>query len=315
MEIISGQVETLRLYRDSWGVMRLLSGSANERTDVVGTLLGFDVGDTVEVEGAWENHPRFGERFKARAIRVLVPTDASGAIAWLRGRMPQIGRRLATEMVERWGLPGLWDVLAERPHELASENGGLRGITPERARRIGEAYRAHRAERDRMVELKRWQLTDNQIAKLTAAWGDRVIDRLREDPYAAIEHVDGFGWARADDLARRMGLPAAHPSRIRAALLHVLDEAAGAGHCYVPLPKLVAVAQKHLCRDGRAGTDGVTEAAIRREGNVLLDAGKLVVSGPWRVYAADIAEAEERVAANVLRLLGRAGAAQEGRAA
>lgn len=302
LERISGQVEAIRLYRDSWGVMVLLTGSSNERTDVVGTLLGFDVGDTVEVEGAWEKHPRFGERFKAKAIRVLVPTDASGAIAWLMGRMPQIGRRLATAMVERWGLPTLWDVLAERPHELVE----LRGITLERAKAIGEAYQAHRAERDRMVELKGWALTDNQIARLTKAWGAHVIERLREDPYAAIEHVDGFGWARADDLARRMGLPAAHPSRIRAALLHILDEAAGAGHCYVPLPKLLKLAAKALRREKPGGAaDNVPDEAIRREGNALLDAGKLVIGTRWQVYAADIAEAEERVAANVLRLLGR----------
>lgn len=302
MEQVSGQVEAIRLYRDSWGVMVLLTGSSNERTDVVGTLLGFDVGDTVEVDGAWEKHPRFGERFKAKAIRVLVPTDASGAIAWLMGRMPQIGRRLATAMVERWGLPTLWDVLAERPHEIVE----LRGITLERAKAIGEAYQAHRAERDRMVELKRWQLTDGQIARLTKAWGAQVIERLREDPYAAIEHVDGFGWARADDLARRMGLPAAHPSRIRAALLHILDEAAGAGHCYVPLPKLLKLAAKALRREKPGGAvDNVPDEAIRREGNALLDAGKLVIGTRWQVYAADIAEAEERVAANVLRLLGR----------
>ena len=305
-ETIRGQVAALTLHRESWGVMRLLSGSAQESTQVVGTLLGFDLGDTVEVEGEWSRHARYGEQFRARAIRVLVPTDASGAIAWLAGRLPAIGRKLATEMVARWPVPDLWEMLGKRPLELASEHGGLRGITPARAAAIGLAYHERRAERDRMVALKRWQLTDHQIERLVAAWGEHVIERLRADPYAAIEHVVGFGWARADDLARRMGLPAAHPSRIRAALMHVLDEAAGAGHCYVPSGKLVALALALLTRDGRAGAAEVTEAAVRTEGNALLDDARIVVGGArgQRVYAADLAAAEERVAARVLRMGG-----------
>jgi exodeoxyribonuclease V alpha subunit len=303
-DILRGQVASLRLIRDSWGIAQVHAGSASETSTLVGTLLGFDVGDTIEAEGVWAKHPSFGDQFKARAVRVLVPTDASGAIAWLMARMPAIGRRLATEMVERWGLPGVWELLEQRPHELAE----LRGITPARAAAIGEAYQAHRGERDRMVALKKWQLTDHQIGKLVTAWGSDVLTKLREDPYAAIEHVDGFGWARADDLARRRGLPPAHPSRIRAALLHLLEEAACAGHCYVPLGKLVSMARALLEREV-----DVSEEAIRREGRALLEAGKLVVTGPGRVYAAEVARAEEGVAASVLRLLrGEGGAGAEG---
>lgn len=293
METIKGQVESVRLFRDSWGVMSLLTGSANERTQVVGTLLGFDEGDTIEVDGSWETHPKFGRRFKASAVRVLIPTDASGAIAWLIGRMPAIGRRLATELVERYGIPGVWDVLEREPGRLVE----LRGITPERAQRIGEAYQRHVGERDRIVALKRYGLTDRQIARIQEALGVDALEAIRRDPYLLIEKVDGFGWQRADDLARRLGLPADHPSRLRAAIAHVLDEGRAKGHTRMVAGKLIAVA---------ARITGQPEGKVRREANALLDSGRIVLRR-GRAYTAELDEAEQALADAVRRMVGSEG--------
>lgn len=292
-DTLRGQVESVRLFRDSWGVMRLLTGSASETTEVVGTMLGFDVGDTLEVDGCFETHPRYGRRFKASAFRVLIPTDASGAIAWLIGRMPAIGRRLATELVERYGIPGVWDVLEREPGRLVE----LRGITPERAAKIGEAYQRHVGERDRIVALKRYQLTDRQIAKIQDALGVDALDAIRRDPYLLIEKVDGFGWARADDLARRLGLPADHPSRLRAAIMHVLDEARAAGNTRMVAGKLVAVVSR---------ITGQPEALVRREANAVLESGRIVMRAA-RVYTAELDEAEQAVADAVRRMVGARG--------
>lgn len=304
-ETIRGQVESVRVFRDSWGIITLLGGSANERTTVTGTVLGFDVGDTIEVRGDWTDHPKWGRQFKARQIETIVPNDTLGAIEWLRGRLPMVGRKLATEMVERWGLPRLWEVLEHAPGAAAAERGELappepsplcelRGITPARAAAIHRAYRTHRAERDRIVAMKRYQLTDRQIGKLTEKFGERALEEVRRDPYCLIELVDGFGWQRSDDLARRMGLPTDHPSRIRAAVLHLLQEAEGAGHVYVPAGKLVGMAVRLL--------GGVSEAQVRREANELLDTSKIVRRGP-AVYRPPLAEAEAAVAESVVRLL------------
>lgn len=325
---IKGQVEQVKLppRGRGWGVITLLVGSANERASVTGHPLGIEVGDTIECVGQWENHPRFGKQFAARELRTLVPSDASGVIAWMLARLPAIGRKLATALVEEHGIPGVWDVLEHHPEKLAA----MRGITPERARKIHERYVQLLPERDRVVQLKGYGLTDRQIARLTEAFGERVVDELRRDPYQLIERVDGFGWARADELAMRMGLPADHPSRIRAGIAHVLEEARAAGHCFVPAGKLIAMSARML---------GVGDAQVVREGRELIAAGKLAQregaargGGPGagagsggaaartagaaggtvaRVYLSAVDEAEQAVARAVLRLVGRSGGAME----
>ncbi len=293
METLRGQVESLRLVREGWGTLVVLFGSANERASVTGHPLGVDPGDTVEVDGTWTMHPRFGRQFKAREIRVVAPSNAAGVIEWMRSRLPHVGRKLATAIVERFGLEDVWHVL-ELEHERLCE---VAGITPERALTIHEGYLEHIHERDRMVLLKRWGLSDRQIARVLATWGEDALQEMRRDPYQLAELVDGFGFVRADDVARRMGLPANHPSRIQAALEHLLAEARGAGHCYVPAAKLIAMAARLL---------GVPEDSILREGRAAIAAGRLVQreasEGATRVYAVELDHAEQAVADAVRRL-------------
>lgn len=298
MEALSGQVESVRIVRDGWGYLTILYGSDRERATVVGHPLGIATGDTVECDGLWTTHPRYGRQFKARSIRTVAPFDASGAIEWMLARLPGIGRRRATEIVTRWPIPELWTVLGERPQELAT----IDGITPERAAKIGAAYQTHLADRDRVVALRSWGLSESQASRVVAKWGDAALEHLRADPYLLAQEIDGFGFKRSDEVARKMGLPADHPSRIRAGLEHLLSEARQAGHTYVPAAKLIAMGARLL---------GVPEDAVVREGRAAMEAGRMVRrEAPGRdgepvqrVYSPGLDEAEQAVAEAVRRLL------------
>lgn len=299
--MVRGQVESVQMLRESWGRAVVLCGSDRERAVVMGTVLGISPGDTVEAHGLWTSHPDYGRQFKAQRIEVVVPEDGAGAIEWMLGRLPQVGRKQATAMVERWPVPELWDVLALDPvPPQVSPLAELRGITPERAVAIHQAYREHRSERDLMVRLKGWGLTEGQCAGVVMKYGADAPFRLRANPYALIEELHGWGWKRADRLALKMGLPADHPGRIRACLSWMLDEAQGAGHVFVPAGRLVAMVAREL---------HVASGAVKREANDMLDAGQLVLRpsrrGPSAAYTPKLDRAEARLARSVRRLLGR----------
>ena len=297
-EVVRGEVvETRILGDDFWGTTRVRT--ADGMVTAVGKLVAVAVGETVALTGTWAVHPRYGRQFKFRAAEVLQPTSASGVVAWLRHRLPAVGHGRAVELVERFGPDGVFDVLEGDGRELLE----VRGITPERRDAILESYWQHRAERDRMVRLKGWGLTDGQIGQLTAAWGDEVEERLRANPYAAIEQVRGFGFARADAVAQRMGLAADAPARIRAGLLHQLKVARERGHTYVPAPKLVAMAARLLEVSGRPVWDELVQMRDRGD----------VVGGKGRARLPGLSRAERDVAERVSQML--AGAAQEGEAA
>ncbi|MEM1417184.1 MAG: helix-hairpin-helix domain-containing protein, partial [Myxococcota bacterium] len=260
---VTGVVEALRIFNELWGIGTLQPPRGPTIT-VTGNWPGIDEGATVVATGAWSNHPRYGRQLKAERIERVLPSDTQGVVRWLVSRLPDVGPGRATALVERFGVNGLWELLDEgRATELAQ----VPGITPARAEAIVAAYAEHRDERDRMVRLRGWGLTDGQIGALETAWGERLEERLRENPYSVIEHVRGFGFKRADVLARKMGLRAHHPARIAAGLLHVMGEARAAGHTYVPAGKLMSMGARLL---------GLTKDDVRPVAVRLKDDGRLV---------------------------------------
>lgn len=288
LETIIGEVlDTRILGADFWGsaTVRVAGRTKADRdVKVVGKLLSVQVGDTIEVRGCVTMHPKFGAQFKAQSIATVVPRDSSGVVAWLSSRLPQLGTGRASALVEKFGAEGVWDVIEHRPDELLN----VPGITPERRDAIVDAYWKHRGERDRIVRLKSWGLTDGQIAAVVAEWGASVEERLRTNPFQLIEHVHGFGFKRADAVASRMGLPSDAPARIRAGLVHVMREAEEDGHCFLHGGRLVSVAAKLL----ELGAEPVA-----RELRMLVQSEGLVRLGDTqRVALPDIATAEANVA-------------------
>jgi exodeoxyribonuclease V alpha subunit len=244
---IRGEVTRLRTFGGTWGVGAVrLAAPPRREVNVTGEWLGVQSGDTVEVVGREVVHERFGAQIKASRIDVVAPASSAGVIAWLESRVAHLGRSRATALVERYGVPGIWQVIEREPSKLEE----LDGITAERAQQIRETYLAHLGERDRMVRLRGWGMTDGQIAKVLGEWGAETEARLRADPYALIDAVDGFGFLRADAVALRMGMRRDAPQRVCAALRYVLEQARGEGHCYVPRRRLVEQAARILeCTD------------------------------------------------------------------
>lgn len=254
--------------QDGWGVGAIRTRHDGGEVKITGKMLGARPGDTVELTGIHEVS-KWGPQFKVFSVEVVVPEDAAGVVGWLASVLPQISRRRAEQLVEAHGVEGTWRVLEGR--DVAALV-AIDGVTPTRAEEICDAYHEVKGERDRMVALKGFGLTDNQIARVLETWGGKAVEKLREDPYALMAMVTGFGWVKADAVALRMGLPRDSESRLRAGIMHKMQEASFDGHCYVPggkLPRIVADAK--MC--------GVAEELVRDVLERMIAAGKLVRRG------------------------------------
>lgn len=208
---------------------------------VTGKLVAISEGDTVEFSGEWIRSPKYGEQFKVREARTVTPSDAAGIVAWLSS-LPNLGHARAAKLVEHIGAESVWSVIEHDSDRLTE----VSGITPARAEEIRAAYAERIGERDRMVFLKRWGLTDLQCAKLIKQYGDRTESVLRERPYAMTD-VDGFGFVTVDTIALRLGVPRDSVERAKAALRHMLADARDSGgHTYFPRKPLIARTARQL---------------------------------------------------------------------
>jgi exodeoxyribonuclease V alpha subunit len=69
---------------------------------------------------------------------------------------------------------------------------------------------------------------------------------VRTNPYALAKDIHGIGFKTADQIAQKIGIPVDSLTRACAGLSHVLIEAAGEGHCALPLELLKDEAGKLL---------------------------------------------------------------------
>lgn len=295
-QTIRAQLVDLRVKtQDHWGVAKLRPVRGGGELKATGKFLGASVGDTVEVTGRMVRDARWGNQFKVSHCERLTPEGSAGTIAWLSSRLPNLGEARARALVEAFG-DQLW-VVIETDHEKLAH---VRGITPARADAIRDAYLEGKADRDAVIALRDWGLTDGQIGRCRQLWGplSEVIAQLQQDPYR-LHEVDGFGFLRADDVARRMGVASDSPSRIAAGVAHLLREASGHGHTYVGGKKLQSMALRLL---------DLGEEHTAAVGRVMRDAcadGRLALREGWRVYTPKLADAEQRVADTVRALLER----------
>lgn len=296
---IKGELTAWHERREGWGFgeLRTTQGKAgDDHVTFTGKVHVARVGDTVELTGIWTESERYGLQFKVRQCTVARPESTDGIVAWLASTLPDVGETRARALVERFGAK-LWDVIEASPDRLTE----VGGITAARVEAIVAAYRAHRADRDHMICLRGWGLTDNQIARCIQTWGalTMVVERVHENPYELCEYVHGFGFLRADKVATKAGIARDAPARIGAGVEHILAEAAGAGHCFMSGAQLQKMAAKLL---------GVDLDLVARAILVAANSGR-VVRRQWRVYPRGLDDAEDQCAVLLGRLLAVAPAA------
>lgn len=280
-----------------WGIGELRTEDGRS-VRFVGTLTGARVGQWIEISGSVQSHERYGDQLRVRGWVTAQPDTAAGTVAWLCSTLPDIGESRARELVKRFGQgAALWDVLESRHTDLAQ----IRGITPARADAIRAAYLANRAERDHMIRLRDWGLTDRQVTTCRQHWSGtasatslaELVTGVRAHPYQLARRVPGFGFKRSDAIALAVGIAADSPARIAAGLEHVLGEQRDQGHCYTWIGPLARLVRKLL---------GVDVPRIEPMIAELIRDERVVRRGE-RLYLTAIDRAES-TCADVLRALG-----------
>lgn len=287
LDLIRGELLSFDVKGDDfWGVGRVRTLHDSGELAISGKLAGATIGDTVELEGALSTHPRWGQQFKVRLCRVVLPSDVRGVVGWLAAKLPQVSSRRAEELVERFGVAELWKVLDRGDIAPLCT---VDGITPKRAAEIVAAYKLHKADRDEIVRFKQWGLTDAQCAAVKGKWGKDAERRICDNPYALMDEVKGFGWERADAVALRMGIHRELPARLCAGLMHAMLLAKQSGHCFVVSGKLVGLAMTKILKVS-------DESAVRAALDGLIKRDKLVRLDDVNIYLPGIADAEGRLA-------------------
>jgi exodeoxyribonuclease V alpha subunit len=255
MELITleGSIERITYYNEETGysVIRFAPNTPlgfwsgvdeNGLVTIVGVLPEVTPGESVEVEGTWQTHASFGRQFKVENLRRIAPATVEGIRRYLgSGMIKGIGPKTAERIVDHFGLETL-DILDHDPERLYE----VEGVGRHRVRLITRAWAEQQQIKNVMLFLQSHNISTNLAVKIYKAYGDDAIRQVEDDPYRLARDIYGIGFKTADQIARDLGLPHDHPTRLEAGIVYALNQAADDGHVFLPETELVETAAELL---------------------------------------------------------------------
>jgi exodeoxyribonuclease V alpha subunit len=297
-EEISGLIERVTFHNDESGfcVLRVTVRGQRDETTVIGSLPSVTAGEWLVAEGWWVRDKEHGLQFKANSLKTVPPTTVEGIERYLGGgSVKGIGPILAKKLVERFGAEVL-GVIENRATELELVD----GIGPKRRERIAHAWQEAKQVREIMLFLLSHGVSTSRAVRIFKAYGEQAIEKVQNNPYMLAKDIYGIGFATADQIAQRVGIPRESLNRARAGIDHVLLEATSDGHCALPLAKLKLAAVKLL---------EVPEATVEQALSQMLASGGLLqeeIDGESLIFMPHLRRAEQGIAAKIKGLAGMA---------
>jgi exodeoxyribonuclease V alpha subunit len=300
---LTGQIEHVTFTNEENGytIARVRVPGSSDPVTIVGTLLAPMPGEVLEMQGEWQQHPKFGRQFKVEHCRSKIPATESGIRKYLgSGLIKGLGPVMAGRIVDRFGKDTL-DIIDTRIGRLAE----VEGIGPKRIAQIAEAWAAQREIRDVMVFLQSHGVSTSYAAKIFKHYGHRSVAVVRSNPYRLAEDIFGIGFLTADRIAAPLGFAKDRPERLQAGVLFMLRQMAGEGHTFYPLTELVAKCSEILGASREGVLSGVD--VLAREGKIVTEdiagGGGLPGTESRAVYLAHLHLCETGIARRLKTLL------------
>jgi exodeoxyribonuclease V alpha subunit len=284
---IAGKLEHITFYNQEthYLIARIRSKETKSTISVLGYMPAPNLGETLELAGVWQSHPRYGQQFKFEAYEVLLPATTSEIGAYLtsgfiKGIGPKIAARLTAEFKEQ-----TIDVIENHPEELAK----VKGIGLKTAERIAAEWEHHHAARSLMRFLKDNEIKPVYGAKLMRLYGSDAEQILRDDPFRVAADLPRIGFQIADKIIQRSDIIVDPKDRAKACLRYLLDQTLLEGHVFEFEKVLLEKALTLFQIEPQSAHDAILQLVEDHE--IVVDTLDAAEDQP-AVYPTDLYEAE-----------------------
>lgn len=246
--------------------------------------------------GVVKNHPRYGVQFQVETFTKEVPETEQGIIHYLSSDMFNgIGRKTAETIVKKLGKDAIKKIL-EDPDSLDR----VPRLSDDKKDTIRATLQMNLGLERVMIQLNDWGFGPQIGMRIYQAYREETIDILTKNPFQLIEEIEGIGFQRADELGMKLGITGSHPDRIKASILHILNQASlSDGHVYVDAKTLIPMVKELLeaRQQAEIPIEAISKAAIE-----LNEEGK-VAGEETRIYLPSLYYSEVGIATKLETLL------------
>ncbi len=291
---LSGLIERVTFFNEENGyaVLKVNAKGRRDEVTVVGSLPSVNAGEWLTAQGHWVQDRQFGLQFRAELLTSTAPATREGIEKYLgSGLVKGIGPVYGKKLVEKFG-EKIFEIIEN--HSVRLEE--VEGIGPKRRHQIKAAWAEQKVIRHIMVFLHSHGVSTSRAVRIYKTYGESAIEEIRANPYALARDIPGIGFKTADQIAQKVGIPPDSIVRACAGLEHALLEAAGHGHCALPLETLKEEAGKLLLVEGPV----IAAALERAQADLLL--ARETIAGQDLAFLPALKRAEEKVAERIGKL-------------
>ncbi len=264
---LQGQAEHI-VYRNAengYTVFRLRVRGYPDLVTAVGITAEPAAGEMLSMKGRWTEDSRYGMQFRFESCEGALPSTADGLEKFLgSGLIRGIGPATARKIIEQFGEETA-AILDEEPMRLAE----VKGVRRAKAEAAGQSWREQREMREVMVFLQGYGVGAGYAMRIFRKYGAAALEVMKANPYQIALEVPGIGFATADAIAQKLGVPHDSPFRVAAGVHSALNDLTGEGHVYVPGRTLAALAAEKLGVSEEAAAEGIEQA--RLAGNIIVE--------------------------------------------
>lgn len=227
-----GKIKNIRFSNNGWSAIVVELQNTKEIISAAGNINAPVKDYEIEMEGEIEN-TAYGPQIKVHSSKIIRTKSKASIIAFLTsGLVKGIGPVTAEQMYKKYGNDTI-DIFKADPDKLLE----FRGITPAKRDIIINSLN----ENERYESLCKLcgRITPNQAMKIINKYGNDAENIIKKNPYQLIYDLDGFGFLKADAIAKSAGISDESKERVGAALVFVLKTLSETdGHCYAGLELL-----------------------------------------------------------------------------
>lgn len=266
--------------------------SPAEQFTAVGSLPGARKGSSYVLRGDFKVHPKYGEQFAFRQWEEAMPVSEEGIVGFLSsGVLKGIGPKAARAIVSKFGA-GTLKIIEENPKRLTE----VSGIGEKKAAGIAESFRKHRELAEVTLMLQQYGIDAGHSVRLYKEYGKDTVDIIKNDPYRLVDDVAGFGFRRADAIAKKTGIAPDDESRVCCGIRYLMWKTAAEGNTFYPKKEFDEAAASMLEVSSEVIEDDLY--AMSFSGDIKIEE----IEGRAVIYLYPYYRAEQHVASCLIRL-------------
>lgn len=170
---------------------------------------------------------------KINKLKPLRPKNKEGVILYLK-TLKGLNKK-AEVIYNEFGNDSI-DYILKKPEVVAEKiiGVGIRSVYKWQKQLVDTM-----SSQDTISRLLEIGLSQKESKKLYDEFKDEIVIKIENNPYWLIQAVKGYGFEKADKIARELEIKPDSEYRIEEGIIHTLKNAGYQGHCYLPIDELI----------------------------------------------------------------------------